>query len=146
MLIISLLPRFRKILRMGNGDNIREKTKKLRTKTMTHFILALSDQQPVTGLAILVTAYYQGCKISGYHFKLAVNLAWFSSTTHLSTLAVLQGFLIRHPTLKYLRVIGIFSVLGILFHAELYFQWFVALPVPAQCTFEMGFAGLNNPN
>ena len=56
---------------------------KRRRDALLHFILALSDQQLVTGLATLITAFAQRCNISVYYFNLVVALAWFSSTTHL---------------------------------------------------------------
>lgn len=85
-----------------------------RTAIMTRFVLALSDQQLVTGLAILITGYSQRCAMSGYHFDLVTDLAWFSSTTHLSTLAVLQEYLIQNPVLKAFRVAGILAMLILL--------------------------------
>jgi hypothetical protein len=130
---------FRRLLRMGSGANITAETRKRRTEVLTSFILSLSDQQLVTGLAILITGYYQRCTISGYHFTLIANLAWFSSTTHLSTLAVLQEYLIRRPVLKTFRVIGMICLLGLLFHAQLYVQWYVYPSLPVQCTFTKGF-------
>ncbi|PVH69689.1 hypothetical protein DL98DRAFT_541406 [Cadophora sp. DSE1049] len=130
-----VIPNIRWLLHMGAGDTISDETRRLRSATMTQFILALSDQQVVTGLAVLITGYAQRCSISGHHFQLIANLAWFSSTTHLSTIAVLQQYLIRHPVIKYIRVIGIFAVLGLLFHAQLHVQWAIFPFIPIQCTF-----------
>jgi hypothetical protein len=53
------------------------------------FILAFSDQQLVTGLALLLSAYFKG-DITVYSFQVASSLAWFSSTIHLATLVVLK--------------------------------------------------------
>ncbi|CZS95552.1 uncharacterized protein RAG0_05146 [Rhynchosporium agropyri] len=114
-----MIPHLRWLLHMGTGNKISEKTRRLREQTMTHFILALSDQQLVTGLAVLITGYAQRCSISGHHFEIVASLAWFSSTTHLSTLAALQKYLICHPMIKHMRVIGVMAVLGPLFHAQL---------------------------
>ncbi|CZS99028.1 uncharacterized protein RCO7_00413 [Rhynchosporium graminicola] len=118
-----MIPHLRWLLHMGTGNKISEKTRMLREQTMTHFILALSDQQLVTGLAVLITGYAQLCSISGHHFEIVASLAWFSSTTHLSTLTVLQKYLISHPMIKHMRVVGVMAVLGPLFHAQLYMQW-----------------------
>lgn len=134
----------RRLLRMGSGAHITNETRKRRTQVLTSFILSLSDQQLVTGLAILITGYYQRCTISGYHFVLIANLAWFSSTTHLSTLAVLQEYLIRRPVLKTFRVVGMLCLLGLLFHAQLYVQWYVYPSLPVQCTFTKGFQNLGS--
>jgi hypothetical protein len=140
LLVVS---RIRRLLRLGDGTHINTATKRIRADALSRFVLALSDQQLVTGLAVLITGYYKRCTISGYHFNLVANLAWFSSTCHLSTLAVLHDFLMNHPVLKTWRVIGMISVLGLLFHAQLYIQWY---PIPSlliQCTFENGFPVLD---
>jgi hypothetical protein len=53
------------------------------------FILALSDQQLVTGLAILIAGFVK-CDISIYLFSNVFAIAWFSCMTHLATLTVLR--------------------------------------------------------
>ncbi|BCS17269.1 uncharacterized protein APUU_10097A [Aspergillus puulaauensis] len=68
-------------------------------------ILAISDQQLVTGLAMLIGAFSQlNCGISFYHWQVATTLAWFASITHLATLPFLQEFLQRRKFLLCLRV------------------------------------------
>lgn len=52
-------------------------------------ILAFSDQQLVTGLAILISIHIKS-DITVYTFRVATSLAWFSSTIHLATLVVLK--------------------------------------------------------
>jgi hypothetical protein len=59
-------------------------------------VMALSDQQLVTGLAILIAAYVKLSlwnDISVYHFTITMDLAWFSSNTHLFSLIVLREWL-----------------------------------------------------
>ncbi|TLD31534.1 hypothetical protein PspLS_02520 [Pyricularia sp. CBS 133598] len=55
-------------------------------------VMALSDQQLVTGLAILVTAIIKLTKgtITVYHFNIATDLAWFSGNVHLLSLLVIR--------------------------------------------------------
>lgn len=53
------------------------------------FIVALSDQQLVTGLAILIAGFVK-CDISNYLFSNVWAIAWFSCMTHLATLMVLR--------------------------------------------------------
>jgi hypothetical protein len=113
----------RRLLHMGDGDDILPSTRQVRNEAITRFILILSDQQLVTGLAILITGYSQRCSLDGYHFTIIATLAWFSSTTHLSTLSVLHAYLLSHPDVKTWRVISMIGVLGTLFHAELYTQY-----------------------
>lgn len=53
------------------------------------FLLSFSDQQLVTGLAMLVSMFSKG-DITIYSFQVATAVAWFSSTIHLATLIVLR--------------------------------------------------------
>jgi hypothetical protein len=55
------------------------------------FILALSDQQLVTGLAILIAGFVK-CDISVYSFENVSAIGWFSATTHLATLTILRRY------------------------------------------------------
>jgi hypothetical protein len=58
----------------------------IRSETVTQFILTLSDQQLVTGLAALISGMSDPRNLSGYEFTVIFALDWFSSTTHLATL------------------------------------------------------------
>ncbi|KAF2087990.1 hypothetical protein K490DRAFT_56555 [Saccharata proteae CBS 121410] len=78
-------------------DVIAQEQRALRTDAITRFVLALSDQQLVTGLAILIAALVKRCSITTYSFTIAFALAWFSSVTHLATLVILQKYFIAHP-------------------------------------------------
>ena len=63
-----------------------------RRRALERFILALSDQQLVTGLSVLLAGYIKHCDISVYSFQITTALAWFSCTTHLATLTVLRQY------------------------------------------------------
>jgi hypothetical protein len=68
-------------------------------------VLMFSDQQIVTGIAILLSGYTQlNCALSTYHWEIVVYLAWFSSTTHLITLTALRSYFRKRVTLTYWRV------------------------------------------
>lgn len=89
--------------------------KKRRIEGLERFVLALSDQQLVTGIAILIAGYISPCSMDSYHFQIVASLAWFSSTTHLSTLVLLRRYLIEHPIVRTWRVIGmLITLLGLL--------------------------------
>ncbi|OJJ05253.1 hypothetical protein ASPVEDRAFT_837388 [Aspergillus versicolor CBS 583.65] len=93
----SLQGAVRRALRWNSS---RDWSRPLRT-----LILAISDQQLVTGLAMLIGAFSQlNCGISFYHWQVATTLAWFASITHLATLPFLQEFLQSHKLLLCLRV------------------------------------------
>ncbi|KAH6614342.1 hypothetical protein C7974DRAFT_74404 [Boeremia exigua] len=76
--------------------------KGLRVKNAaTHAILTMSDFQLVTGLSILISGFTQlDSGISAYHWQRLVQLAWFSSVTHLCTLTALRNYF-RRNTLGY---------------------------------------------
>ncbi|KAF2162916.1 hypothetical protein M409DRAFT_68893 [Zasmidium cellare ATCC 36951] len=71
-------------------------------------ILALSDQQIVTGIAILA-AGFNGLRLGNitvYHFQIIIYLAWMSSSVHLSALTILRPFMHFHRGVMVWRVIG----------------------------------------
>ncbi|RMY83549.1 hypothetical protein D0861_07377 [Hortaea werneckii] len=71
-------------------------------------IIVLSDQQIVTGIAIM-TAGFVGLRsgqISVYHYQIVLYLAWLSSSVHLSALTLLRPFLNRHTGVKVWRLVG----------------------------------------
>jgi len=72
---------------------------------LVHLTLGLSDQQLVTGLAILVVGFTNHCTIASRHFWVVFDLAWFSSVTHLASLPALTRYLREHPRWRDLRVL-----------------------------------------
>ena len=79
-------------------------------------ILALSDQQIVTGIAILA-AGFQGLRLGGidsYHYQIVIYLAWMSSSVHLSALSILAPILKERPALKLWRLVGMLVLLVLL--------------------------------
>ncbi|KAF0320471.1 hypothetical protein GQ607_012227 [Colletotrichum asianum] len=89
--------------------------RKRRTACFNQFVLSLSDQQLVTGLALLLITVSSQNDLSGYEFSVAHSLAWFSSTTHLATLDVLRPTLKRQNRyILAIRVLGVLSILVLL--------------------------------
>jgi len=95
----------------------KEKSHEARKQAVTQFILALSDQQLVTGLAILISGVSNQKQLSGYEFSVVLCLAWFSSTTHLATLDGLRPYLRSHSVIRNVRVCAMVLVLVLLFYA-----------------------------
>lgn len=85
-----------------------------RRKGLNAFILALSDQQLVTGLAMITAALAQRCSISCYEFQVVNSLAWLSSTTHLITLIVLQEHFLENKVVRNYRAFGMLSMFVLL--------------------------------
>lgn len=106
--------------------------------------MTLSDQQVVTGLAILISGYTQlRCSLSSFHWQITVSLAWFSSVTHLMTLTCLRSYLQRRPLLRLFRICAMVTMAIMLVCAFVPAGWaqhmkggrIAAIPagLPAQC-------------
>ena len=88
-----------------------------RTRRVRHFwvpviekvMLSLSDQQLLTGLSVLIAGFATHCSISAYHFAIVSDLAWFSSNVHLSTLTVLEGYLLKKRGVRNWRIVSVYG-------------------------------------
>ncbi|KAH8670145.1 hypothetical protein BGZ60DRAFT_29445 [Tricladium varicosporioides] len=70
-------------------------------------IVSFSDQQVITGISIIIGGLSQlNAGISVYHWLSVVNLAWFSTITHLITLTVLREEFQKNMPIKILRITG----------------------------------------
>ncbi|KAL4793703.1 hypothetical protein BDV19DRAFT_212528 [Aspergillus venezuelensis] len=100
----------------------------------------MSDQQLVTGIAILASGYSQlKCGMSIDDWKIVVDLAWFSSVTHLSALTFIRVYIQDHTSVLHLRLPLMFALVAMLFAALLptgNAKCF-ARRVPASCCFDM---------
>ncbi len=86
-------------------------------KSLEKALLMFSDQQIVTGIALLASGYSQlPSGLDAYHWQIVVYLAWFSSFTHLTTLTALRNYFQDHPATRSWRIILMIvtvSLLGI---------------------------------
>jgi len=74
-------------------------------RVLDRFTLSLSDQQLITGTAILIIGYIKlPYAISLYHFSLITNLAMFSCSAHLASVLSLRRYFQRNPQVAWLRV------------------------------------------
>ncbi|KAH6656049.1 hypothetical protein BKA67DRAFT_562515 [Truncatella angustata] len=96
----------RRILRIR--PFIKGKNKTRIQNCIRHVILVLSDQQIVTGIAIMAAGFYglQSKEISVYHYQIVLYLAWMSSSVHLSAITLLHSFISQHRGLLLWRVSG----------------------------------------
>lgn len=95
------------------GRKGRTKSKKYRI-ALQDTVLAFSDLQMLTGFAILISGYTQlHTGLAVYHWQIVVDLAWFSSITHLTTLTCLRHYFREHPTPRIVRLMcmGIIAVM-----------------------------------
>ena len=68
-------------------------------------VLLFSDQQIVTGIALLTSGYSQLPRgLDAYHWQIVVYLTWFSSFTHLTTLTVLRNYFQEYPATRLWRI------------------------------------------
>jgi hypothetical protein len=134
-------------------------------KALRPFVLTISDQQIITGIAIL-GAGFQGLRlgtISVYHFQIVIYLAWMSSSVHLSALTLLSPYLQQHRGIMAWRLTGMFVLLILLLVAlvpTVSYDWDTALPqsgvvtddgksgmgVPARCFFGETYSPGVNPD
>ena len=84
-------------------------------------VLDFSDQQIMTGLAILVSGYVQlRCRgLAVYHWQIVVDLAFFSSTTHLTTLTCLRTYFKVRRILRLIRLLSM-AVVAVMLACALY--------------------------
>jgi hypothetical protein len=111
-------------------------------------MISLSDQQLVTGFAILIAGYYEmmNSNLSIYHWRIVTYLAWLSSSVHIASLTLLRDVLNKNPTFRNLRVAGMLLLLSLLLIAlwptrfgedpefsSSAFREFTSARIPAKC-------------
>ena len=75
-------------------------------RSLESAILLYSDTQIITGMAILLSGYIQLFRnLSEYHWMITVELAWFSSLTHLATLTSLRRHFRARPLMASCRIV-----------------------------------------
>ncbi|OCK84707.1 hypothetical protein K432DRAFT_319865 [Lepidopterella palustris CBS 459.81] len=77
-------------------------------------LMAFSDTQLLTGMAIQFTALLEHCEISVYHFKIVTELAFLTTVTHLLALVALRNYFVENKWVNLPRVIFMFTNLGLL--------------------------------
>jgi hypothetical protein len=93
-----------------SDDNIQSPRSQAWKHAVSRFILSLSDQQLVTGLAILISGVANQRSLTAWEFSNVLSLAWFSTTSHLATLDALQPYLKAYTRIRDIRVAGIVLV------------------------------------
>ena len=84
-------------------------------------LLMMSDQQIVTGLALLAAGYSQlTCGgITAHHWLLMLYTVWMSSFTHLATITLLSSFFRARPVVRTIRVILVLCTIVLMIGALL---------------------------
>lgn len=99
-------------------------------------VVSFSDQQAITGIAILVSAFTQiKCGLQCHYYKIAVDLALFSSITHLTTLTCLRNYLQQRPAIRTFKLASM-GVLAILLSVAIGSTGYTCFDeMPAWCLF-----------
>ncbi|KAK1831874.1 hypothetical protein QBC39DRAFT_350374 [Podospora conica] len=130
----------------GNLDNVDLPPRSQAWKHgVSRFILALSDQQLVTGFAILVSGIVRQKDLTVWEFQVVLSLAWFSTTSHLATLDALRTYLKAQPLIRHVRVSAMIVVLILLIYTFSVSWLGTNYPVagaayPIQCVFDQPLA------
>lgn len=82
-------------------------TREQRVQASSRFILALSDQQLVTGLAVTIAFLANRCRTNFYELEHIYTLTWLSATIHLGTMMVLREYFFDHRLVRNCRLLGI---------------------------------------
>ncbi|KAI1658887.1 hypothetical protein F4813DRAFT_395299 [Daldinia decipiens] len=77
-------------------------------------VLAASDQQLVTGLAIMAAGYIQHCTITQYHFDIVASLGGIAFNVYQPALYALDGYTNRDPQMKLCRTILMTILFGMI--------------------------------
>ncbi|KAK5155185.1 hypothetical protein LTS14_006140 [Recurvomyces mirabilis] len=75
-------------------------------RTLQRAMLALSDQQMVAGIAVLIAGFAGWTTMSVYHWQVVTYLGWLSSNVHLTTLSFLRDYLRHNTLLRRFRLVG----------------------------------------
>lgn len=117
---------------------ISDTRRKFWTPVVRKVVLSLSDQQLLTGLAVLIAGFWTHCTISVYHSALVSDLAWFSASVHCTTLTAIRSYLER-PVLRDWRVALMLAMALLLVASTVmqgHYEWFDSWPYDAQCLFD----------
>ena len=102
-------------------------------------MLTFSDLQVVTSLSILISGFSQfRCGLETFHWLMVIDLSWFASITHLTTLTCLRQYFWERPALRLWRII-LMTAVAVLLSCALYsIGWTQSvLPtVPARCLYQ----------
>ncbi|GAB7365969.1 hypothetical protein MBLNU230_g7297t1 [Neophaeotheca triangularis] len=113
-------------------------------RALRQTILVVSDQQIVTGIAIM-TAGFVGLRsgdMTVYHYQIVIYLAWLSSSVHLSALTLLRPHLRDHPGTRAWRLLGmvvLFIMLVVGLVPTVSYDWgIINIADPTDLTVDLG--------
>lgn len=84
------------------------------SRVLSKNLLALSDTQLLTGLAVQFTAMLKHCELSIYHFTIVTELAFLTTVTHLLTVVTLRNYFVKNRWINLPRIIFMLGNLALL--------------------------------
>ncbi|KAF2627942.1 hypothetical protein BU25DRAFT_305275, partial [Macroventuria anomochaeta] len=84
------------------------------SRVLSKNLLAFSDTQLLTGLAIQFTAMIKHCSMSVYHFRIVTDLAFLTTVTHLLTVVALRDYFVRNKWINLPRIFFMLANLALL--------------------------------
>ncbi|KAH8433746.1 uncharacterized protein LDX57_011380 [Aspergillus melleus] len=79
----------------------------------------LSDQQLVTGTAILLVSFAKHKVMTQYHFEITCTLAWMAYAAHDTITVAALGYIRAHPEMRWWRALWISVLFPMLFVSQL---------------------------
>jgi hypothetical protein len=122
----------RKLLRIRRYRRGEDKAEADIEKAFNDCMRSLCDNQLMTGIGVLVSAYCILDRADGqsfitaYHWQIAVYLAWLSNLTHTTGLTFLRKYLAQHRTERLWRTMsmtGMVLLVFVSFQPLVYFNW-----------------------
>lgn len=84
------------------------------SRVLSKNLLAFSDTQLLTGLAIQFTAMIKHCSMSVYHFRIVTDLAFLTTVTHLLTVVALRDYFVKYRWINLPRIFFMLANLALL--------------------------------
>ena len=83
-------------------------------RVLSKNLLALSDTQLLTGLAVQFAALLEHCDLTIYHIQIVTHLAVLTTVTHLLTVVTLRNYFVKYKWINLPRVLFMLGNLGLL--------------------------------
>ncbi|KAF2831251.1 hypothetical protein CC86DRAFT_136900 [Ophiobolus disseminans] len=110
------------------------------SRVLSKNLLAFSDTQLLTGLAIQFTGLLKHCDVSVYHWKIVTELAFLTTVTHLLAVVALRNYFVKNRWINLPRIFFMLANLGVLgytsFIAYSYDLAGLDLSTPLACFFK----------
>jgi hypothetical protein len=84
------------------------------SRVLSKNLLAFSDTQLLTGLAIQFTGLLKHCELTVYHWKIVTELAFLTTVTHLLTVVALRNYFVKNRWINLPRIFFMLANLALL--------------------------------